>query len=295
MTDPRKRSERRYCHRKGCRGWWVHDPSKKRTSHTPRRYCKKCSSSWDRWLNEVASPEALQRKIVRNRKNVAGIREDRVGLPIDRPRYPSVPCDRCLARPARKGFSFCMKCSVCTSCGKNKPKTGVSKCRACSLSQEARRRAKRELPGEREKIAAAEYAYRQRPEIKARRSERNKKRYERQASDPKLWEKKLASDRKHKRIARLRVLAVMDKRICARPGCTQCLVGRDAKAIYCSDTCRCRRRRRYSPIERSLRKGRITARNKSIREDPRTNAELASEHGLTARHIGTIRSGVVAA
>ena len=30
---------------------------------------------------------------------------------------------------------------------------------------------------------------------------------------------------------------------------------------------------------------RIAARNKSIREDPRTNAELASEHGLTVRQI----------
>ena len=35
---------------------------------------------------------------------------------------------------------------------------------------------------------------------------------------------------------------------------------------------------------------RIAARNKSIREDPRTNAELASEHGLTVRRIRQIRN-----
>ena len=34
---------------------------------------------------------------------------------------------------------------------------------------------------------------------------------------------------------------------------------------------------------------RIAARNKSIREDPRINAELASEHGLTMRQIQRIR------
>ena len=34
---------------------------------------------------------------------------------------------------------------------------------------------------------------------------------------------------------------------------------------------------------------RIAARNKSIREDPRINAELASEHGLTMRRIQQIR------
>ena len=32
------------------------------------------------------------------------------------------------------------------------------------------------------------------------------------------------------------------------------------------------------------------ARNKSIREDPRINAELASEHGLTVRRIQQIRN-----
>ena len=32
------------------------------------------------------------------------------------------------------------------------------------------------------------------------------------------------------------------------------------------------------------------ARNKSIREDPRINAELASEHGLTVRQIRQIRN-----
>ena len=32
------------------------------------------------------------------------------------------------------------------------------------------------------------------------------------------------------------------------------------------------------------------ARNKSIREDPRINAELASEHGLTVRRIRQIRN-----
>ena len=35
---------------------------------------------------------------------------------------------------------------------------------------------------------------------------------------------------------------------------------------------------------------RIAARNKSIREDPRINAELASEHGLTVRQIQRIRN-----
>ena len=35
---------------------------------------------------------------------------------------------------------------------------------------------------------------------------------------------------------------------------------------------------------------RIAARNKSIREDPRINAELASEHGLTVRQIRRIRN-----
>ena len=35
---------------------------------------------------------------------------------------------------------------------------------------------------------------------------------------------------------------------------------------------------------------RIAARNKSIREDPRINAELASEHGLTVRQIRQIRN-----
>ena len=35
---------------------------------------------------------------------------------------------------------------------------------------------------------------------------------------------------------------------------------------------------------------RIAARNKSIREDPRINAELASEHGLTVRRIRQIRN-----
>ena len=35
---------------------------------------------------------------------------------------------------------------------------------------------------------------------------------------------------------------------------------------------------------------RIAARNKSIREDPRINAELASEHGLTVRRIQQIRN-----
>ena len=35
---------------------------------------------------------------------------------------------------------------------------------------------------------------------------------------------------------------------------------------------------------------RIAARNKSIREDPRINAELASEHGLTMRQIRRIRT-----
>ena len=37
------------------------------------------------------------------------------------------------------------------------------------------------------------------------------------------------------------------------------------------------------------RKG-TAARNKSIREDPRINAELASEHGLTVRQIQRIRN-----
>ena len=37
------------------------------------------------------------------------------------------------------------------------------------------------------------------------------------------------------------------------------------------------------------RKG-TAARNKSIREDPRINAELASEHGLTVRQIRRIRN-----
>ena len=35
---------------------------------------------------------------------------------------------------------------------------------------------------------------------------------------------------------------------------------------------------------------RISVRNKSIREDLRTNAELASEHGLTVRRIQQIRN-----
>ena len=35
---------------------------------------------------------------------------------------------------------------------------------------------------------------------------------------------------------------------------------------------------------------RIAARNKSIREDPRINAELASEHGLTVGQIRRIRN-----
>ena len=136
MTE---RSERRYCQRKGCRGWWVHVPRLRGGMN--RLYCEKCRLS--RRSNVIVSPETRQRRLIEGRRRKAGIREDRVGLRVDRPRYPRVPCERCMERPARENFSYCMKCSVCAFCGKGKPEKGRWFCRACRLSRNRRRLAYR--------------------------------------------------------------------------------------------------------------------------------------------------------
>ena len=237
-------SERRYCQRKGCRERWVHDLIRKRTG-APRRYCKKCMHSMQRWRNEVASPEALQRRADRDRKYYADVLDKRVGLRVDRPLCPRVPCERCMRRPARKGFSFCMQCSACLSCGKNKPEIGVMLCRACKLSRKMNRDEWRKRPGVKEKIrsysSAYDAAYYKRPGVRDRKIEYARKRY---AADSRFRKKYLASRRKRKGIARLRVQAKLDKRVCAERDCTKRLVGKIASAIYCSGACGQRARRK---------------------------------------------------
>ena len=52
-----KLTERRYCKRKGCRGWWV--VRSKRVN--PRLYCKNCHRSYARWIDQVASRDALRK------------------------------------------------------------------------------------------------------------------------------------------------------------------------------------------------------------------------------------------
>ena len=231
MPDPRNQSERIYCQSKGCRGWWVHDASKRRGGQR-RLYCGKHQDSYKRW-QEGLSPEALRRRKAAVRKKLADQEDDRVGLRVDRPRYPRVPCERCLDRPARNGFSFCMQCSVCAACGKNKPEIKKCICRACKLAHREYALVRSRLPGEKAKKAV----YHQRPEVKASVNENRRKRY---ASDPKFRETLIASSRKFgrkSRIAhRLRVVA-MDRRVCAQRGCTKRLAGKIATAIYCSKSC----------------------------------------------------------
>ena len=133
--------ERRYCQRKGCRGWWVHKP-RQWPGGRPRRYCEECNTT-QTWLKELASPGLAQRHIVKRRESFDGLEDDRIGFRVDRSRNPRVPCERCLDRPARKGFSFCMQCSVCARCGRNKPEIGRRRCRSCRLALNEYKRAKR--------------------------------------------------------------------------------------------------------------------------------------------------------
>ena len=227
-----ERSERRYCQTKGCRGWWVHDLTIKHPGQ-PRRYCDKHRKSYNRWL-EGLSPEARQRNTAKNSEALTDLFDARVGLRVDRPRNTLVPCEFCLDRPARKGYSICMQCSVCVWCAKNKPETGKSYCRACKLAHRESALVRSRLPGEKAKRAL----YHQRPEVKASVNENRRKRY---ASDPKFRETLIASSRKfgrESRIAhRLRVVA-MDRRVCAQRGCTKRLAGKIATAIYCSASCK---------------------------------------------------------
>ena len=215
-------TERRYCQRKGCRRWWVFDPIRKRPG-VPRRYCDKCRDSSKR-RREAASPGVRQRELARSREKTADYTDDRVGLRVDR---PYGPCERCLDHPARKGFSFCMKCSVCAACGKNKPEIGRFRCRVCRLSRNESERANNRLPA----VKSRRAAYLKRPEVKASIDESRRRR----EADPQF---------KEKRRARWRVayhsperVAAMARRVCALRGCTKLLAGRNANAIYCSEPC----------------------------------------------------------
>ena len=222
MTE---RSDRRYCQVKGCRRWWVYEP--RRHAH---RYCDKCRDSYQR-KRETASPEARQRALAVNRKNTSDLCDDRVGLRGASP-LPNGYCERCTDLPARKGFSFCMQCSVCERCGKNKPETGVGRCRACRLLMNAQQNVRSKRPIEKRKRAA----YNRLPKVVSARNEHRIKR----RSDPKYMEKELAYNRKRRRIAYWspeRVTA-MARRVCARLGCTKRLSQKKRSgASYCSDTC----------------------------------------------------------
>ena len=234
MTE---REERRYCQWKGCRSWWVVDPTIK-LGGRPRRFCKPCQYL-KRREKRAQSPEERQRRLAASRESIAALRDDRVGLRVDHPRYPTVPCERCLERPARKRFSFCMKCSVCARCGKNKPEIGRWNCRACRLSWNSSVRARLKLPGVKEARDAYMEAYRNRTGVKEVLSERRKKLYN---SDSRYREKVLARNRIAFRFPER--VAAMARRVCAQPGCTKRLAGKRIGTIYCSRPCKDKMRRK---------------------------------------------------
>ena len=268
--------DRRYCQREGCRGWWAHDLIIKRTG-PPRRYCKKCIRSWWKLL---ASPESRSRYLRRAGASFADVHDDRVGLRVDR---PYGPCERCLDRPARKSFSFCMQCSVCASCGKNKPETGSWRCRTCRLSQRERARERSKLPEQKAKRSA----YDKSPKVKDLKNKRDR---ERRRNDPKYREKRLAKDMKRTRTARAERNAVTARRVCGRTGCTTRLFGRNANSIYCSQKCGARERYSSNPEHREKIKARVREWRRSNPQNERLRRRYARDLEYRLRRLALQKS-----
>ena len=122
------------------------------------------------------------------------VHEERIGERVDHD--GRLMCWRCLDRLARKGFSLCMTCSACSSCGINDPLSGSRFCRSCREKRNARLRERRADPAAREKYNAQQRERRADPEYREKRNARLRERNRaRRANDPEYREKVNARNR----------------------------------------------------------------------------------------------------
>ena len=175
--DDKPPPEIRTCKTDGCDvllDWLKSDGSR-----TGARYCKPCvkKRSSTRWVED--------------RKWQA---VNRVGVRLAHTRDNRPPCDVCFHRLARIGFSFCMKCSVCRVCGKNKPRSKYSTCADCYKRKLRRRIARYHAQGG--KQWHREYGQRNKNRL-------NQYRRNRYANDPEFRRKRLDSSKKRSKEKRL--------------------------------------------------------------------------------------------
>ena len=228
-----KKPARRVCAREGCRRWWV--PKYGDPTARNRKYC----TPVHRML--VAEQKARRhqniRSRARNEKSLRALSYDRVGDRLDHAKW--LKCERCLERPARKRYTFCLPCSVCRECGDGKPMVGQRACRACN---EKTKRYNRQP-----EVRARAAAKKRTPEFRAkRRASRDGSRdYQYVRAKRLAVSKQLRRDR-----------AKADTRICQRDDCGALLAGARIDAKWCSPRCAsiaAKRRRRAAKRAAALR------------------------------------------